>query len=75
MCNNKLDSIQEKLDKVLALMPKNKDEVEEIHIERVHGIPTHPNREKRVQPRAIISKVSFFQDKEFINTSEINLEA
>jgi len=39
------------------------DELENIQFERVHRIPTCPKTSKQVEPRPIIAKVSFFQDK------------
>ena len=47
-------------------------ELEDIEFERVHRIPTRPKEDKR-QPRPIIAKVSFFQDKEFIKSRIKNL--
>ena len=44
------------------------DELEDIQFERVHRIPTRPKPGKKSQPRAIIAKISFFQDKEFIKS-------
>lgn len=48
------------------------DELGEIEFERVHRIPTRPKENKK-QPRPIIAKVSFFQDKEFIKSRIKNL--
>ena len=48
------------------------DVLEDIEFERVHRIPTRPKETKentRQQPRPIIAKASFFQDKEFIKRS------
>lgn len=47
-------------------------ELEDIEFERVHRIPTRPKEDKG-QPRPIIAKVSFFQDKEFIKSCIKNL--
>ena len=47
-------------------------ELEDIEFERVHRIPTRP-KEDKTQPRPIIAKVSFFQDKEFIKSRIKNL--
>ena len=47
-------------------------ELEDIEFERVHRIPTRPKEDKN-QPRPIIAKVSFFQDKEFIKSRIKNL--
>lgn len=47
-------------------------ELEDIEFERVHRIPTRPKEDKG-QPRPIIAKVSFFQDKEFIKSRIKNL--
>ena len=49
------------------------DELENIQFERVHRIPTCPKTSKQVQPRPIIAKVTFFQDKEFIKSHIKNL--
>ena len=49
------------------------DELEEIEFERVHRIPTRPKKNQKQQPRPIIAKVSFFQDKEFIKSHIKNL--
>jgi len=54
-----------------------KDDLKEIHFERVHRIPTHAsagkNTKKKIQPRPIIAKVSFFKDKKFIKSHIKNL--
>ena len=47
-------------------------ELEDIEFERVYRIPTRPKEDKG-QPRPIIAKVSFFQDKEFIKSCIKNL--
>ena len=49
------------------------DELENIQFETVHRIPTRPKTSKQVQPRTIIAKVTFFQDKEFIKYHIKNL--
>ena len=49
-------------------------DVYKIEFERVHCIPTKPSAEKKPNPRPIIAKVSFYQDKELINFQIKNLK-
>ena len=43
-------------------------DLQEIHFERVHKIPTRPKEYKKNQQRPIIAKVSIFQNKEYIKS-------
>lgn len=54
-------------------MKISRDDVDNIEFERVHRIPTRPTAEKKSNPRPIIAKVSFYQDKEFIKAHIKNL--
>ena len=49
-------------------------DVDKIEFERVHRIPTKPSTEKKPNPRPIIAKVSFYQDKELIKSHIKNLK-
>ena len=49
-------------------------DVDKIEFQRVHRIPTKPSTEKKPNPRPIIAKVSFYQDKELIKSHIKNLK-
>ncbi len=55
-------------------MEISRSDVNNIEFERVHPIPTRPTTEKKPNPRPIIAKVSFYQDKEFIKAHIKNLK-
>ena len=52
------------------------EDIEQIHFERVHRIPTKKNTSQgqNSKPRPIIAKFSFFQDKEFVWSFVKNLK-
>ena len=54
-------------------MKIRQEDADKIQFERVHRIPTKALAVKKLYPRPIIAKVSFYQDKEFIKSHIKNI--
>jgi len=55
-------------------MKISRDDMNEIHFERVHRLPSRRNPQRSTKIRPVIAKFSFYQDKEFVWSKVKNLK-